>query len=125
MSPRNDDGFLDHRRGFRCKAIAREIGGIGELRGRDIRPVVQRAAHGPAEIVDQDVVIADVALGIEQNAIEDVDDECDEREPCPDAGSERRKEEKAESSSLPHEPDASPPAAPCHGPNRNSAIGDR
>ncbi len=58
-------------------------------------------------------------------AIEDVDDERDEREPCPDAGSERRKEEKAESSSLPHEPEAGPPAAPCHGPNRNSAAGDR
>ncbi len=57
--------------------------------------------------------------------VEDVDDERDEREPRADAGRERRKEEKAESSCLPHEPEAGPAAAPCHGPNRNSAARGR
>src|SRR5687767_269001 len=77
MRPRDNQRLFDNRRRFRCQAVSLEIARIDQLGRGNIGSVVQYAAKRAAEVVNQHVVIAYLAFGIEEDAIEDVDDGSD------------------------------------------------
>src|SRR5688500_4615863 len=74
MCPRDGDGLFDDRRRFRCESKPVEVARIDELGRGDIGPMRQRPRNRAAQIVDEHVVIAYLALRIEQDAVEHIHD---------------------------------------------------
>src|SRR5688500_16040859 len=74
MRPRNGNGFFNDRCRFWSETVSVQIAGIDELGRRHVGPMVQCAADGTAQIIDEHTVIAYLALGIEKDAVEDVHD---------------------------------------------------
>src|SRR5215203_4816628 len=77
MRPCDGNCLFDDRGCLRSQAISFEVVRIDELGGRDVGTMNQHAADRTAEIVDQHVVIAYLAFGVEQDAVEHIHDGAD------------------------------------------------
>src|SRR3990170_2323704 len=73
MRLRGSNRLFDDRRRLRSETIAAQIARVDELGRSHVGAMSQRAANRAAQIVDEHVVIAYLALGIEQDPVEDVD----------------------------------------------------